>query len=98
MEIKNLAQLKKAVKEKKCFTIVKHYIRPEYDGQKRQPNVVQTNGFYSIVTGDLENKVSLANYGKGSWCEFGKAADWIFEDGLCKFTYRGKLVWEIQFE
>lgn len=45
MEIKNLSQLKKAIKEGRKFIIKKHYIRSEYEGQIRKPNVVQTNGF-----------------------------------------------------
>lgn len=93
MEIKNLSQLKRAIKEGRNFIIRKHYIRPEYDGQIRKPNVVQTNGFYSIEDGKPDSKITLANNGKGSWVEYGKASDWKFEDGVCK-QYN---VWEIEF-
>lgn len=79
MNIKNLAQLKRAIQNKTTFIILKHYVRPEYDGQIRTPNVVQTNGFYSVVQGDPANKVSTANFGKGSWVEYGKATDWEFD-------------------
>ena len=61
MEIKNLSQLKRAIKEGRNFIIRKHYIRPEYDGQIRNPNVVQTNGFYSIEDGKPDSKITLAN-------------------------------------
>ena len=102
MEIKNLAQLKRVINEKKCFVIEKHYIKPEFTGQRRQPNIVQTNGFFSIVPGEPENYVSTANYGKGYWVDYGKASNWVFEDGLCKLKdTRHELtefVWEIRFE
>lgn len=104
MEIKNLAQLKRAIQNKCPFEIVRHYVRPEFEGQVRNPNVVQTNGFYSVVMDDPEHPVSKFNGQKGSWIEYGKAADWEFRDGLCcKFDLRtngtGKRrpVWEIRF-
>lgn len=93
MEIKNLSQLKRAIKEGRKFIIRKHYIRPEYKGQIRKPNVIQTNGFYSIEDEKPESTVTLANNGKGSWIEYGKASDWRFENGLCKQSN----VWEIEF-
>lgn len=96
MEIKNLSQLKRAIKEGHNFIIRKHYIRPEYEGQIRKPNVVQTNGFYSIEYEKPDSKITLANNGKGSWIEYGKAADWKFEDGVCKQYLRGNAIWEIE--
>lgn len=95
--ISNLAQLKKAVGEKRPFKILKHYVKPEYTGQVRTPNKVQSNGFYSIIADDLAHCVSLANGCKGSWIEFGKASDWTFQNGVCKQSFRGGEIWEIQF-
>lgn len=97
MEIKNLSQLKRAIKSGCRFIVRKHYIKPEYEGQVRKPNVVQTNGFYSIEDGKPDSVVTLANRGKGSWIEYGKASDWTFENGICKQSFRGKVVWEIEF-
>lgn len=102
MEIKNLSQLKKAIVSKTPFTITKHYIRPELDGQIRIPNVIQTTGFYSIVKDDPENAISKANNGKGYWLGYGKASDWLFENGTCTlYDHRnnGELrpVWQIRF-
>ena len=94
--INNLSQLKKAINNGAMFTIIKHYIKPEYTGQIRKPNKIQTNGFYSIVTEEPENPVSKANDGKGSWIEYGKASDWTFENGICTQHYHGRGVWEIQ--
>ena len=96
MEIKNLSQLKRVIKEGHKFIIRKHYIKPEYEGQIRKPNVVQTNGFYSIEDGKQNSKVSLANNKKGSWIGYGKASDWKFENGICKQSFRGNNVWEIE--
>ena len=96
--VKNLSQLKKAVNNKCRFKIVEHGIKPEYTGQIRKPNVIQTNGFYSIVANEPNNLVSLANNGRGSWIEYGKASEWKFENGLCSmFNPNGSLVWTIQF-
>lgn len=96
MEIKNLAQLKRAIKEGHKFIIRKHYIRPECEGQIRKPNVVQTNGFYSIEDGKPDSKITLANNKKGSWIEYGKASDWKFENGICKQCFRENAIWEIE--
>ena len=78
----NLSQFKKAIKEGREFEIINH-IRTECIGEIRKPNVIQTNGFYSIVPNDTENKVTKANHGKGSWLNFGKASEWAFDNGLC---------------
>jgi len=102
MEIKNLAQLKREIQAKRPFEIVRHYVRPEFEGQIRKPNVIQTNGFYSVILEDPDHPVSNMNGQKGSWIEYGKASDWGFEDGLCKLFDRRdrgqrRPVWEIRF-
>ncbi len=96
--IKNLSQLKKAINEKKEFKIVRHYIHPDYEGQVRVPNIIQTNGFYSVEKNKPDSKVSAANNGKGIVFYYGKARDWSFEDGLCRYTVDGKKIWDIKFE
>ncbi len=101
MEIKNLSQLKKAIANRIPFTILEHNIHPGYTGQTRIANLVQTNGFYSIVKDDPESNVTKANYGKGCWLPYGKASDWSFEDGVCTlYTQRKGVkepVWTIKF-
>lgn len=95
--IKNLSQFKKAMKDGKCFQIVEHFIRPEYSGTIRKPNIVQTNGMYSINPNKLDSKETLANNCKGSWIEFGKASDWKFhEDGTIEQMCYGKTIWKIK--
>lgn len=89
--ISNFSQFKKAIQEKKRFKIIEHNIKPEFIGQVRLPNVIQTNGFYSVIDGEPENPLSQVNYGKGLWCEFGKASEWKFENGKCSRIRRGQL-------
>lgn len=98
MNIKNLAELKKAISAGHSFTILKHHVKPEFNGQKRTPNVIQTNGFYSIIAEEPESPITKANGGKGYWIEYGKASEWSFNAGVCKQTFHGKDVWEIEFE
>lgn len=95
MEIKNLSQLKRAIDNGCCFIIQTHYLKPQYTGQIRKPNKIQTNGFYSIVPGEPDNEVTTANAGKGSWFAYGSAREWTFEDGLCKCTHDGRRIWDI---
>lgn len=97
MEIKNLTQLKRTIKDGHKFVIRKHYIHPKYEGQVRKPNVVQTNGFYSIEDGKPDSEVTLSNNGKGCWLKYGKASDWKFENGICKYFNHGKEILEIEF-
>lgn len=80
--IKNLSQLKKAMKPGVCFTIIAH-CRPECVGEVRKVTISNTQGFYSIVPNDLQNKATFANNGKGSVLWWSKAPFWEFTDGLC---------------
>lgn len=96
MEIKNLSQFKKAMKNGCTFKIVEHFIKPDYVGQVRCVQVLQTNGMYTGIAGQPTAEVSRQNRGRGSWIEFGKASDWIFEDGLCKQFFNGNPVWTLK--
>ena len=95
--VKNLAQLKTMVNNKTPFVIVNHYIKPECVGQVRVPNIIQTNGFYSVIKNDIEHPVSKANNGKGYWMEYGKASEWKFGNGICTNYHYDKPVWSIKF-
>ena len=94
--VKNLAQFKRAIQDGKCFEIVKHYNHPEFVGQIRKPNKIQTNGFYSVEKDVPNSPVSGANDGKGFWAEYGKATDWEFHNGICSQSYCGEKIWEIR--
>lgn len=85
--MKNLSQLKKALVKGAKFTIVEHFIKPDWTGQKRIVKNVQTNGIYSGIDGDPEDELSNLNYGKGIWLSFDKATNWLFgSDGTATFT------------
>ena len=96
--VKNLSQFKKAISAGYAFKIVNHFVKPELAGQIRQPNKVQTNAFYSVVYGEPDNPVSLANDGKGYYLNYGKAGDWDFTGDTIKMYASGNPVWEISFD
>ena len=81
--IKSLNQLKKQFQKGTEFVITDH-CRPDYIGQRRKVTVSNTQGFYSIVPGEPEHKVSLANGGRGSVLWWSKAPFWQFKDGICE--------------
>ena len=94
--VKNLSQFKKEMKAGKTFQIVEHFRFPERNGEIRKPNIVQTNGMYTVIPDDPDNKISTANNGKGSWIEFGKASDYAFCGGLIQQSFHGVPIWTLR--
>lgn len=80
--IKNLSQLKRALKVGTDFEITGH-CRPECIGERRRVNYVDTTGFYSIVPRQPESRASKANGGRGSYLRWSNAPYWKFEGGKC---------------
>ena len=95
--VQNLNQFKKAIAAGTCFEIVKHYIHPEYTGQKRIPNVIQTNGFYSAVLMPDGTKNANWNYGKGLWYGYEKAADYEFDGDVIRCKRGSRNIFDIRF-
>lgn len=102
MLIKNLSELKKRINENRPFYIHNHRVEA-FIGQVRIAHIKQTNGVYLWVYNDPNNRVTLANNGKGSWLEYGKASMWRFDTvtGHC-YLYNGNhiddnLIMEISF-
>ena len=98
--VKTLAELKRAVQKGKPYEILRHYIKEDWTGQIRIPNVVQSNGWYSVVMNKPNHPQSQANYGKGVWLDYGKATDWIFTpQGTCKRLDKDRkhVIMEIKF-
>ena len=87
--VKNLNQLKKAMKEGTCFEITQH-CKPEFTGQKRKVTLANTQGFYSIIPDEPENKVTLANHGRGYVLWWSKAPFWEFKNGICSLYSSNK--------
>lgn len=94
--ITNLSQFKKAMKDGRKFQIIEHFNFPERNGEIRVPNVVQTNGMYTVIPNDPNCKISKANNGKGSWVAFGKASDWTFCNGIIQQSYNGYPIWTLR--
>ncbi|MDO4649382.1 MAG: peptidylprolyl isomerase [Eubacteriales bacterium] len=95
--VQNLSQFKRAMKDGQCFEILEHYIHPEFAGQIRKPNYVQTNAFYTVIPGEPESWISKANNGRGFYLEYGKAKDWSFaDDGTITMALRGNPVMKIR--
>ena len=88
IEIKNLAQLKRALTVGAEFEITSH-IRPDISDQLRRVNYVDTTGIYSIRPDAPDDKITLANEGRGSYLQWGKAAEWDFKNDICTLYQKG---------
>lgn len=85
--IKNLAQLKKMLKGLPRLEITGH-CRPECVGQIRRVTLANTQGFYSVVDGQPEHKISLGNDGLGTVLWWDKASSWCFDGVTCSIYER----------
>ena len=70
MKNMNLSRAKRAVQKKKRFIIKDHH-KKVYIGQVREPHIIQSNGFYSVIADQPEHDMSRVNNGKGSWFAYG---------------------------
>lgn len=80
--VKNLSQLKKALRAGAQFTVVNH-ARQECIGEQREVTYANTHSFYSIVPSNPNCRASLANNGRGSVLWWSRAPFWEFKDGVC---------------
>lgn len=98
----NLSRLKRIVQQKKRF-IIKDHQKKVYIGQVREPNIIQSNGFYSVIADQPKHELSCMNNGKGVWFDYGKASDWDFTSKGGRCYRKGlahipeNLIWEIEF-
>lgn len=81
--VKTHAEMKRRLQAKEKFKMLSS-IHEGFEGQVREPNVIQTNAIYSVIADDPEHKVSKMNGGKGCFMQFGKASDWHIENGICE--------------
>lgn len=88
VEIKNLAQLKRALTIGTEFKIMSH-LRSEVINQTRQVKYADTTGIYSIRPDAPDDTINSANGGRGSYLDWGKASDWEFKNGTCTLYNRG---------
>ena len=89
VDIKNLAQLKRALTVGAEFEITS-YIRGEVVNQWRRVKEADTVAIYSIrPDAPDDEKTTLANHGRGSYLPWEKASDWGFANGICTAYRRG---------
>ncbi len=89
VDIKNLAQLKRALTVGAEFEITS-YIRGDVVNQWRRVKEADTVAIYSIrPDAPDDEKTTLANHGRGSYLPWEKASDWEFENGVCTAYRRG---------
>lgn len=86
MRIKNLSQLKKAMQPGVLVKVYQHFVHPDYAGQLRVINKVQTNCTYQKLYQQPEDKFSTYNGGRGNRMDFGAANDYRFDPS-------GKIYW-----
>ena len=90
VDIKNLAQLKRALTVGAEFEITS-YIHGDVVNQWRRVNDADTTAIYSIrPDAPDDEKTTLANHGRGSYLPWEKASDWGFANGICTAYRRGK--------
>lgn len=80
--VKNLSQLKKAMKGNPRFEVIAH-CRKECVGEIRQVTQANTACFYSAVAGDPEDWTHTTNHGRGVILWWNTAPFWSFQDGVC---------------
>lgn len=97
-KINNLLQLKKLCMEREVkFIVEKHYMSPEFTGQKRIIKYADNNGFYSGVLDEPDNIINSYNVGKGIYEDYGCEKDWRFSnDGLIRIFKFGNPVMDIR--
>lgn len=89
--VNNLSQLKKALEACPRLEIVGH-CRKECVGEIRRVTLANTQGFYSVVDGQPEHKISQANNGKGSVLWWSKAQFWHFKLDTCNSLENGVIL------
>lgn len=77
--IKNLNQLKNALRPGIRFKIIAH-CRENCIGQLREVTLANTQGFYSISIHSQEDKANICNRGRGPVLWWSKAPFWEFKE------------------
>lgn len=89
--IKNLNQLKRTLRPGIRLEFLDH-CRPECIGQLREITLVNTQGFYTKVLNQPDNKLNAGNNGRGAMLWWGPAKTWTFENGVCSsYQYGGNI-------
>ena len=81
LQIKNLAEFKRALQLGAEFTTTYHANHPDTVGLTRVVSEVHTNCIYSKIKDQPEHRLSTCNYGKGFRTDFEKADHYHFGNG-----------------
>lgn len=85
--IKNLNQLKKALKVGTRFKVIEHF-RKEFVGVTREVTESHPTFFYTKNAYDKDDKINSYNDNKGLYMRYGGAKNWEFrDDGI--YNYLG---------
>lgn len=79
IQVKSLAELKRAIKPGVEMLTTSHAYHPDIVGLTRQVTKVQTVGFYSVIKNQPDHKYSACNHGKGFFTGFEKAPAYRFD-------------------
>lgn len=90
--VHNLTQLKRVLAEGHNFRIIAHYKHPEWSGQERCVKSIGKTVMYTGIANRPDANISRMNDGKGCYFNFGKASEWKFHNGICRYDH----VWTIQ--
>ena len=88
IEIKNLADLKRHIQPGTEIYVRSHSVHPDLEGLTRVVTRVQTNGFYSVIKGQPNNKWSTCNYGKGIRQDYEPASFYRFNGSTIQILDR----------
>lgn len=81
LNIKNLAQLKRALRPGVRFRVLRHH-RKEMVGATKVVNIQQSNAVYVQIADQPDHPLSLCNGGRGTWMPYEKAPFYKFVDGV----------------
>ena len=86
--IKNLADFKRHIQPGTEIYVRSHSVHPDLEGLTRVVTRVQTNGFYSVIKGQPNNKWSTCNYGKGIRQDYEPASFYRFNGSTIQILDR----------
>lgn len=86
--VKNLADFKRHIEPGTEIYVRSHSVHPDLEGLTRVVTRVQTNGFYSVIKGQPNNKWSTCNYGKGIRQDYEPASFYRFNGSTIQILDR----------
>ena len=82
MQLESRRQILRIMQENPKIEITAHR-HPEYVGQLRRITMSNSDGFYSVIDGQLEHEVSRRHRGKGSYTYIGNSRFSKLDGDIC---------------